>query len=465
MMELAILSTSWKLVRAITEIVDRIEQTREDARSLKYLGTQATTFLTIVTNGLADEDPAPYRETIASLEVLYKDILTTSEKYILDGKIKQMWKASKTRRNILNLNRRMRLFIDTYLLQVATETARLNIRAFAEPPPPLPPISTSSEKAMWKVMSWSNRTTTKPLPLVSDPMNPLLTPPHSQNTTYQWHGHPQTLPHARHHTNSSPTSTPDKHPGTTNSTCEESPPGLPRVSRDPLPPSPPARRIKPPVEPHTNLGSSRSGILPPPISSSGQSAVITNTSSSSLYNPRVRSPTSSMHSLPELDRAPITESNTESKDESNSYSPKPSGSSDNGSVSTESVLSFFSAISQHQSEAATPTSPPPPSASPLPSPAVNPTPRRPDFHRRLQALRDCTYSRNVNNTWLDLKRDEILYTDGKKVTSMLQCTPPGSGFTSSRFGGRSYTGIMAQNGDGKCGHDPETSLGYLKYLE
>ncbi|TDL13300.1 hypothetical protein BD410DRAFT_810670, partial [Rickenella mellea] len=149
-MELAILSTSWKLVRAITDIVDRLEQTREGARSLKYLETQAKTFLTTVTHGLAGVDTAPYRETIASLELLYEDILTTSEKYILDGKIKQMWKATKTRRNILNLNRRMRLFIDTYLLQVATETARLNLRAFAEPLPPLPQMSPSSERVMWK---------------------------------------------------------------------------------------------------------------------------------------------------------------------------------------------------------------------------------------------------------------------------------------------------------------------------
>ncbi|TDL13301.1 hypothetical protein BD410DRAFT_833348, partial [Rickenella mellea] len=155
-MELAILSASWKLVRAITDIVDRLEQTREDARSLKYLETQANTFLTTVTDGLVGVDTAPYRETIASLELLYEDILTISEKYILDGKIKQMWKANKTRRNLLNLNRRMRLFIDTYLLQVATETARLNLRAFAEPLPPLPQMSPSSERVMWKVMSWSN---------------------------------------------------------------------------------------------------------------------------------------------------------------------------------------------------------------------------------------------------------------------------------------------------------------------
>ncbi|TDL18865.1 hypothetical protein BD410DRAFT_900626 [Rickenella mellea] len=155
-MELAILSTSWKLVRAITEIVDRLEQTREDARSLKYLDTQATTFLTIVTNGLSGVDPAPYRETIASLELLYKDILKESERFIAYGRTKQMWRARKTRRNILNLNRRMRLFVDTYLLQVATETARLNLQAFSEPLPPLTRMSATSKQAMWKVMSWSN---------------------------------------------------------------------------------------------------------------------------------------------------------------------------------------------------------------------------------------------------------------------------------------------------------------------
>ncbi|TDL13324.1 hypothetical protein BD410DRAFT_797659, partial [Rickenella mellea] len=38
--------------------------------------------------------------------------------------------------------------------QVATETARLNLQAFAEPPPPLPRMSATSKTAMWKVMSW-----------------------------------------------------------------------------------------------------------------------------------------------------------------------------------------------------------------------------------------------------------------------------------------------------------------------
>ncbi|TDL13325.1 hypothetical protein BD410DRAFT_847067 [Rickenella mellea] len=146
-MELAILSTSWKLVRAITEIAYRLEQAREDARSLKYLDTQATTFLAVVTNGLAGVDPAPYLETIASLEL---------EKFIAYGRIKQMWMARKTRRNILNLNRRMRLFVDTYLLQVATETARLNLQAFAEPPPPLPRMSATSKTAMWKTSTAGN---------------------------------------------------------------------------------------------------------------------------------------------------------------------------------------------------------------------------------------------------------------------------------------------------------------------
>ncbi|TDL18861.1 hypothetical protein BD410DRAFT_461861 [Rickenella mellea] len=436
-MELAILSTSWKLVRAITEILDRLEQTREDARSLKYLENQAKTFLTIVTDGLTGVDPAPYRETIASLELLYKDILTTSEKYILDGKIKQMWKASKTRKNILNLNRRMRLFIDTYLLQVATETARLNLRAFAEPPPPLPPISTSSENAMWKVMSWSNgattgdRTSTKQLPVVSDPMNPLLMPRHSQNTTHSMapaESHPWTSSDStsQPHADPSRMSTPDQdqNPGTNTSMGTEaasraympSPPPPPPPTRGshepPSPPPPSATHLRTPAAPHpyADSGGSSPRDLGPFISADGLIGYTLDTrmpseSTASAGNPWVPSTSTPMPldqdseppvPSPDTD-TPTTESiRPQTDDDRNSHpeSLKAPSSADNDSSSAkpgnaeDMLLRFFNALGQHLSEGSSSSSPSSPSPPPtLPQTPI--TPRRPGFDRRLEAQRDC----------------------------------------------------------------------------
>ena len=51
-------------------------------------------------------------------ERLYTDILSASENYITKSRICQMWNAKETRRTILNLNRRMRLFADTYLVNI-----------------------------------------------------------------------------------------------------------------------------------------------------------------------------------------------------------------------------------------------------------------------------------------------------------------------------------------------------------
>ncbi|TDL15322.1 hypothetical protein BD410DRAFT_845269 [Rickenella mellea] len=184
-MEIAVLSTSWNLVREITEIVDRLDLNREDARSLKYLESQAITFLSIVTSGIAGLDPAPYRKTIASLDLLYKDILATSEEYITDGEIEQLKNAAGTRSNILKLNQHMKVFFKTYLLHGSIETARLNLEAFVELPPPPPHMSTTSEKAMWKVMSWPISGTTRnrnSMRVVSDPESPVITPPSPTST-------------------------------------------------------------------------------------------------------------------------------------------------------------------------------------------------------------------------------------------------------------------------------------------
>lgn len=81
----AVLSTCWKLVSAINEVVTLIEQTREDARALsvssplrpindrsdcdmQFLERQARSFLDIVNEGLIGIDTSPYLGTILSLE-------------------------------------------------------------------------------------------------------------------------------------------------------------------------------------------------------------------------------------------------------------------------------------------------------------------------------------------------------------------------------------------------------------
>jgi hypothetical protein len=84
----AILTTCWRLVVAIDEVVSRIEQTREDARALivsvllevwqrqismcffiiQFLEHQARSFLEIVNQGLVGVDTSPYLGTVVSLE-------------------------------------------------------------------------------------------------------------------------------------------------------------------------------------------------------------------------------------------------------------------------------------------------------------------------------------------------------------------------------------------------------------
>jgi hypothetical protein len=148
-----ILTGSWRLLNAIVEVVDRVQQARDDARALKvrpqfpqiqanmrplyqFLRFQAASFLTTVNEGLVGvEDTSPYMGTVMSLEVyvpfcighvflahggenprLLQDILAISNAYVRMSRVAQMRHAAQTRRTILDLNARLRMFVDTYLV-------------------------------------------------------------------------------------------------------------------------------------------------------------------------------------------------------------------------------------------------------------------------------------------------------------------------------------------------------------
>jgi len=64
----AVLTTSWKLIKAIDQVLTRLELTREHARALGFLSRKAAAFLYIVQQGLAGVDPAPYLNTILYLD-------------------------------------------------------------------------------------------------------------------------------------------------------------------------------------------------------------------------------------------------------------------------------------------------------------------------------------------------------------------------------------------------------------
>jgi len=103
----AILSGSWKLISAIHDIVERIEQTREDGRALQYLERNATSFLGTVNRGLVGCDATPYMGTILSLE--NTDLARMS-------RLNQFRLGSQTKRTILDLEKELRFFVDTYLV-------------------------------------------------------------------------------------------------------------------------------------------------------------------------------------------------------------------------------------------------------------------------------------------------------------------------------------------------------------
>ncbi|TDL15324.1 hypothetical protein BD410DRAFT_902635 [Rickenella mellea] len=341
-------------------------------------------------------------------------------------------------------------------------------------------MSASSEKALWKVMSWSNgattgdRTSTKPLPLISDPLNSLLMPHHNQDTIRPMSPAESNLQTRSdiipgRHTDASPTSVSHPHSGTTTSTVNESntrsympqPPPLLGLSPD-RPPPPSASHITTSIEPHYSAGSGKPfRNLPPPISGSGLGDGTRMGPTSNSYNPRLQSTSTSVSVVPDSEpRVPTPSTDTpttqsmhrEADEDHNSRagslkqpsSPDHDYSSSKPGNAEDMLLRFFNALGQHLSEGATGSSSSPSSPSPPPTqPQAPATPRRPGFDRRLQAQRD-----------FELKPESRLF---------------------SWLEGASYTGIMAQNNDGKCGLvDPESTFSegifsssqpYLKYLD
>jgi len=150
-----VLTTCWKLARAINEIVSRVEQTREDARALTFLESQARSFLVIVNEGLVGVETSPYLATIVSLEGLLHDILKITNAYFRMNTFARFLNANQTRRTILNLNGRLRLFVDTYLLQTTTQAARVNLETLSGPVPVFDPDQPQliPDDVQWEVMS------------------------------------------------------------------------------------------------------------------------------------------------------------------------------------------------------------------------------------------------------------------------------------------------------------------------
>jgi len=157
----SILATCWRLVVAIDEVVSRIEQTREDARALIFLENQARSFLEIVNQGLVGIETSPYLGTIVSLEGLLNDILAITNAYIRMSTVTRFRNANQTKRTIIDLNKRLRLFVDTYLLQTTTQAARINLEALSGPVPVFDPNQPQliPDDVQWEVMSRSGSAT------------------------------------------------------------------------------------------------------------------------------------------------------------------------------------------------------------------------------------------------------------------------------------------------------------------
>jgi len=164
----AVLTTSWRLIRAINEVVARIEQTRDDARALTFLENRARTFLDIVNQGLVGVETSPYLGTIVSLEGLLNDILAISNVYIRMSALARFRNANQTKRTILDVNGRLRLFVDTYLLQTTTHAARVNLAALSDPVPVFDPSQPQliPDDVQWEVMSRSGSAITAVNPQV-----------------------------------------------------------------------------------------------------------------------------------------------------------------------------------------------------------------------------------------------------------------------------------------------------------
>jgi len=70
--------------------------------------------------------------------------------------------TNQTRRTILDLNKRLRLFVDTYLLQTTTQAGRVNLKALSGPVPVFDPNQPQliPDDIQWEVMSHSGSGTT-----------------------------------------------------------------------------------------------------------------------------------------------------------------------------------------------------------------------------------------------------------------------------------------------------------------
>jgi len=153
----AILTTSWKLIRAIHDVVERIDQTQEDGRALQYLERQATSFLDTMNQGLVDCEPSPYMSTILSLEEFLRRILETSTALAQMSMPGQFWRASRIKRTILDLRNELQFFVNTYLVQNAKQNA-INFEAMASPPPVPGPNDSPliPDDVQWEIMSQKN---------------------------------------------------------------------------------------------------------------------------------------------------------------------------------------------------------------------------------------------------------------------------------------------------------------------
>ncbi|TDL18869.1 hypothetical protein BD410DRAFT_461962 [Rickenella mellea] len=301
----------------------------------------------------------------------------------------------------------MKVFVNTYLLHGSIETAQLNLQAFVELPPPPPHMSATSEKAMWKVMSWpngattGNQTSSNPPRVVSNPASPVFTPPSPTASALVTRVDNMTSSYAGSESNSRPSTPP-----------------LSIASPGPSLVLPPAYESLPPISDSDTP--SRQHSTDRTTRRIGEYS--DTRSDRNLNNRQLQAPTSSLASH---DQGHIRRSDHSSSTQS-------------GDMDTS--MQFSNGISQHLSD---PTNSPSRFQRPLPptpASAGSTTPRRPDFVLRLQALRDCKYAGAVHNGWLRYKKSEILYTDGKKFNVI--------------YGPRnkvSHTAVMAQNSHGNCG--------------
>jgi len=121
---ITVLATCWKLASGINDALDRVEQTRVDAKAFKFLERKAMNFLEVINQGLAGCDTSPYIQTIASLEILLKDILEASTRYTQMSDMNRFLYSTNTKRIIQGLDERLRLFTETYLIQSTTQMVR-----------------------------------------------------------------------------------------------------------------------------------------------------------------------------------------------------------------------------------------------------------------------------------------------------------------------------------------------------